>query len=149
MLEILVTLYALFTIYRVVLSILQINYIQRCKEPVVLPEAEFHNAAIVAIQKQKFEIIHNIFLFITVAIWSVWGASALASSLSGIEMVVVRDALLVALFLVIGAIINLPFDIYSKFVTSCLSHRRNSFKDEYKAGNCLFAGLCQDFRAET
>ena len=66
MLEILITLYALFTIYRVVLSILQINYIKRCKEPVVLPEAEFHNAAIVAIQKQKFEIIHNIFLFITI-----------------------------------------------------------------------------------
>lgn len=116
MLEILIALYALFTIYRIILSILQINYIKGCKEPVVLPEAEFNSAAVVSIQKQKFEIIHNIYLFITVAIWSVWGASALSSSLSGVEITVVKDALLVTLFLAIGAIINLPFEIYSKFV---------------------------------
>lgn len=116
MLEILITLYALFTIYRVVLSVLQINYIKRCKEPVVLPEAEFHNAAIVAIQKQKFEIIHNIYTLIIVVVWSVWGASALQSSLNAVESNLIKDALLVALFLAIGAIINLPFDIYSTFV---------------------------------
>ena len=51
MLEILIALYALFTIYRIILSILQINYIKGCKEPVVLPEAEFNSAAVVAIQK--------------------------------------------------------------------------------------------------
>ena len=40
----------------------------------------------------------------------------MSSSLSGVEITVVKDALLVTLFLAIGAIINLPFEIYSKFI---------------------------------
>lgn len=117
MLEILIALYALFTAYRVVLSVLQIKFINGCKEPVVLPAGEFESAALVAVQKQKFEITHNIFTLLTVIVWSVWGASALQLALSSlVESALIRDALLVTLFLGIGAVLNLPFDIYSTFV---------------------------------
>lgn len=116
MLEILIFLFALFTAYKVVLSILQIKFISGCTEPVVLSASEFQSAAQVAIAKQKFEIIHNIYTFIIVAIWSVWGANALQNSLSGVELNLVRDALLVTLFLAIGVVLNLPFEIYNTFV---------------------------------
>lgn len=116
MLWILIGLYGLLTIYRVVLSILQIKFIINAKEPVVLSANEFESAAKIAITKQKFEIAQNIYSFFIVALWSIWGVSAMQNSLGGVESALIKDSLLVTLFLAIMVVLNLPFEIYNTFV---------------------------------
>ncbi len=126
MIWILIFIYAAYTAWSVILSVLQIRFVnKRAAQPaVVLGENEFKNAAQIAIRNERFEIVNHIYGFFVLAVWSVWGVGYLQNAFySGDGVSVLIQSLLVVAFLLINWAINLPFDAYKTLIKD----RQNCF----------------------
>ncbi|ABK83248.1 M48 family metallopeptidase [Campylobacter fetus] len=117
MLEFLIGAYLIYTIYKITLSLIEINFINinSKKQAVVLSETDYKQAAKVAIINQKFSISNTVYSAILLIIWSIWGASFLQNMIAP-NGSIFENTLLVVVFLLTSAILQLPFDVYSSFV---------------------------------
>lgn len=117
MLEILIIAYVLYTIYIVTLSCLEINFVKQnmLKKAVVLNEDEYKNAAKIAIENQKFNIINSVYGAILVLIWSVWGVGFLQNLIAK-DNTILQNTIFVVVFFIILGILQLPFNIYKTFL---------------------------------
>ncbi|MBR8462675.1 M48 family metallopeptidase [Campylobacter sp. faydin G-105] len=113
----LIFLYLLYTLVRIYLCILDINFVKNesYKPAVVLSEDEYKNAAIIKIDNHKFEIIGALFHAFVFIIWATWGLRAL-SEITLTQNAMSENIIFVMSFLLINAVIELPFSLYESFV---------------------------------
>ena len=114
---ILTILYILYVVIKLTLSLLQINFIsQKAKDKaVILNEADYQNAAIVAISNQKFEIFTLFYHGIIFFCWISFGLSYLNGFVL-LNFDSFTDEILVMFFLVINVILDIPLSMYEDFV---------------------------------
>lgn len=114
---ILTILYILYVVIKLILSLLQINFIsQKAKDKaVILNEADYQNAAIVAISNQKFEIFTLFYHGIIFFCWISFGLSYLNGFVL-LNFDSFTDEILVMFFLVINVILDIPLSMYEDFV---------------------------------
>lgn len=117
MLQILIGIYFIYTIYKIFLSLLQIGFVKQNlnKPAVILAQDDYQKAGLLALANEKLSVISSIYQMILLIIWSAWGAGYLQSMIAP-NGLVWQNTLLVVAFLVISALLNLPFDIYEKFI---------------------------------
>ncbi|ANE35687.1 peptidase, M48 family [Campylobacter iguaniorum] len=117
MLQILIGIYFIYTIYKVFLSLLQIGFVKQNlnKPAVILAQDDYQKAGLLALANEKLSVISSIYQMILLIIWSAWGAGYLQSIIAP-NGIIWQNTLLVVVFLVISALLNLPFDIYEKFI---------------------------------
>ncbi|PAF49699.1 peptidase M48 [Helicobacter sp. 13S00401-1] len=104
----------LYTLPRITLSLLQIRYVRlkSTKPPIILEADDYKLAARYAISKQKYEVTEHVLNFIIFVVWIFFGLNALEHALSDLNLSTLFSAwLLVMIFFVINAIINLPLSI--------------------------------------
>jgi len=108
------TLYVLISIYT---SIMQIGYINQAKRKsaVLLSASEFLKAGNYAVAKEKLSIMNSFFDYFVFIAWMGFGLHALQDTIF-IENEIVLNIVVVMSFVVINAILSLPFGYYEKFV---------------------------------
>lgn len=116
MLYILISLYAIYTLFELVLHGLEFRFVKQRKDSqnVILDADEFKSAAAVTLEKLKFKIFSLIYSFFVLLFWLFLG-------LNFLKIIFESDGqssqiALFTCFLLINAIIALPLDIYEKFV---------------------------------
>lgn len=116
MLYILIAIYAIYTLYELVLHVLEFRFIKLRKEqnPVILDENEFKKAGEVSLARLKFKIFGLIYGFFALLFWLFFG-------LNFLKLIFESDGetsqiALFTCFLLLNAIISLPLDIYEKFI---------------------------------
>lgn len=106
--------FVIYLVYRITLSLLQINFVKEAlgKKALVLSEEAYKKAGELAIYNEKFSIFSSLYSFVLVLFWLTFGLSFLQvfpNSLLG-------NTALVMTFLLINSILELPLELYSKFV---------------------------------
>lgn len=117
----LVFLYIIYTIYKIFLSNLELNFVREKmnEKAVVLSEEDYKQAAKTAIINQKFSIFSDFYGLVVAVFWIVFGASFLQNFIyeSGVfKNEIFKATALVVAFLIINSLLSLPLDIYSSFV---------------------------------
>ena len=120
MLEILVGIYAIYTLLELVLHGLELGFIKKrmSGEAVILSKQQFIASANASIAKLKFKLFSLCYAFFVLIFWLFWGLGALRQllevsvDLSGI----LAQMLYFSLFLVVSELLSLPLEIYEKFV---------------------------------
>lgn len=117
----LVSLYITYTIYEIFLSTLQINFVKMKKnqKAVVLSDDDYQKAAFVSIVNEKFGIFTAIINLIIAIFWIIFGLKALQDLFLNLQIFqndILNQTAFVMAFLIINSILNLPLEIYSKFV---------------------------------
>nr|MBP3724362.1 M48 family peptidase [Campylobacter sp.] len=115
MIYILIGVFALYSVYKAFLSILQIKFISQnaTKKAVVLSQEDYEKAAIIAIKNEKFSLASNIFSFILLVFWSLCGANLLQNLFND---GLFGNTIFCVAFLVINSLFHIPFEIYERFV---------------------------------
>lgn len=113
MINILIFAFFVYTIYKICLNILEINFVKSKNEVVILDKDEFFKAKNNVIINQKFEIFTNIFSFFILVFWAIFGAKFLQSFFSDGFL---SQIIFILSFLIINSLISLPLDIYEKFI---------------------------------
>jgi len=114
----LTTLVAIYTIYvalSVYVSVMQIGYIaqMRLKTAVILKTADFMKAGVYAIKKERIQIASTIINYIAFIFWMGYGIRFLdewSITLDG----AMKNVVMVMSFIVLNALISLPFEYYEK-----------------------------------
>lgn len=102
-------LFVAYTAIKVFLELLELNYIKKEKNsPVILDEKEYKEAALIAITNLKFSIVQLIYSLLIALCWVLFGLKLLYFFGDGTFFVLA--------FLIIGALLNIPFSIYERFV---------------------------------
>ena len=115
----LIFLYALYTIYKISLDLLELSFIRaKLKEPaVVLSEEDYRKAGEVGAVNLKFNIFSHCFSFAVALIWILAGASALQRAIYDLAGDgIFAQSCFVTAFLIIGGAISFPLEIYKTFV---------------------------------
>ncbi|MCR4942132.1 MAG: M48 family metallopeptidase [Campylobacter sp.] len=117
MLSYLIFIYLFVAGFKIYLAIIDSNFIaeKSQEKPVVLSESEYKKSAIIQIQNHKFDIFSLIFDAFTFLLWAFFGLELLYKN------IVVNDTLgenvvFVMSFIIISALLELPFEIYEQFV---------------------------------
>lgn len=115
MIYILIGVFALYSVYKAFLSVLQIKFISQnaTKKAVVLSPEDYEKAAIIAIKNEKFSLASNIFSFILLVFWSLCGANLLQNLFND---GLFGNTIFCVAFLVINSLFHIPFEIYERFV---------------------------------
>ncbi|MSN96103.1 M48 family metallopeptidase [Campylobacter sp. FMV-PI01] len=117
MLIILISFFVVYAGIKVTLELIEIKFInsELLKEPVILEKDAFIRAGEISIINRKFEIFSLLYELIFIIIWLSFGLKFLY------EYIVKNGSILenltfVMSFVIISSFINLPLEIYSKFV---------------------------------
>lgn len=122
MLEILVAIYAVYTLSQLVLHALELDFVKKrmSGQAVILETEQFLTSANASLAKLKFKIFSLCYEFLVLIFWLFLGLGALRqlleTSFEAGMSTMFSQIIYFSLFLVIGAIISLPLDIYEKFV---------------------------------
>lgn len=122
MLEILVGIYAVYTLYEIVLHALELGFVKRrmSGQAVILESSEFVTSANASIAKLRFKIFSLCYGFVVLVFWLFLGLGALRqlceSAFDGGMSGTLSQVVCFMLFLVVGEIISLPLSVYEKFV---------------------------------
>jgi STE24 endopeptidase len=108
------TAYVLITIY---VSVMQIAYINQTKrnEPILLKRADFLKAGNYSVAKEKLKIVNTFLEFVLFMTWLSVGIQYLETTFIVFEPLY-KTLSVVLGFVIINAIIGMPFEWYSKFV---------------------------------
>ena len=117
MLMTIVTIYTLYVLINIYVSVMQIGYINiaKRKEPVLLSDTKFLIAGNYAVAKEKLSIVNSFVDYILFIAWMGFGISWLQSTVF-MENDALQNIAVVMSFLIIGSVISLPFSYYEKFV---------------------------------
>ena len=119
MLGFLIFIYIIYAIYKIFLANLQLNFVQTnlAKPAVILSEADYKKAGNVAITNLKFEIFSLIVGLVIAIFWLIYGVGALQSFIyAKFGTGVLAQSLFVMAFILLGAMIELPLEIYATFI---------------------------------
>jgi len=96
---------------------MQIGYVSQAKsqESVLLPSAEFVKAGEYAISKERINIVSTIVEFAVMIFWMSFGIAWLDGQFITLSPIM-HTILFVLGFIVLNALISLPFEVYQKFV---------------------------------
>ncbi len=116
MLITIMVLFTLYTLLKVYISVMQIGFVSKARmmTPVLMPAADYLKAGSYTIVKERFNIITSLVEYFSFVFWFAIGLEWLyhidpaATSTS-------HTILLVWIFLAVGYLISLPFDIYMTF----------------------------------
>lgn len=114
----LILIFAIYTIFKIALSILQIKFIKAelQEKAVILDEISYQQAGLVASENEKFSIASSLFSFATFLLWAVWGLSALQNAIVKDASDITQQSIFVLAFLIIQSILGLVLEAYEKFV---------------------------------
>jgi len=117
MLITIVSIYTIYVLVNIYVSVMQIGYINiaKRKKAVLLSESQFLVAGNYSVAKEKLSIVSSFVDYILFIAWMGFGIAWLEGNIL-LESDVMTNIVLVMSFLVIGSIISLPFDYYEKFV---------------------------------
>ncbi|MDO5045268.1 M48 family metallopeptidase [Campylobacter sp.] len=117
MFNFLIGLFIFYTVVKIYLAFLQINFISKesADKAVVLSEEEYKSAAKIAIANQKFQVFSLIYHAAIFAMWAFWGLKFLADV--ALKTGDISDNIVFVMsFLIISSILELPLGIYETFV---------------------------------
>ncbi|CZE49124.1 M48 family metallopeptidase [Campylobacter geochelonis] len=117
MLLFLITLFLLYTTLKILLELVEIKFIKNemKNEPVILEKEAFLEAGNIAVVNKKFDIISLIFEFFITVCWLSFGLKFLYNAFVT-DGLIMQNLLFVMSYIVISAVLSLPFDIYAKFI---------------------------------
>ena len=118
MIEIILGIYLVYTLFKLIISNLQIFHIRKKlnDKPLFLDKKDYQKAGNYAIINEQMSIIGSFIEAIMLVFWLFIGLAFLDIELSNIEDETIKSTIFILSFIVIGSILNIPFDIYSKFV---------------------------------
>lgn len=117
MIWILISIYFIYSLYKVTLSLLQLNFVKNAlkNKAVILSKEDFKEAGNVSIINEKFEIFNIIYSFVLLIFWSVYGAGKL-QTLCDFDNEILSNTIFCTSFLLINLVFSLPLEIYSSFI---------------------------------
>ncbi len=117
MLMTIVSVYTLYVLISIYVSVMQIGYINQAKrkKAVLLSDAEFLKAGNYAVAKEKLSIVNSFVDYILFIAWISVGIAFLSNNIF-FENEAIMNVAIVMGFIVINSIISLPFSYYEKFV---------------------------------
>ena len=117
MLTIAIGIYTLYILVHMYVSVMQIGYLSKAKNQsaVLLKPKEFIEAGNYAIAKERMGLLSTIVEFFVFVFWMSKGIQWLDGLFFGFSPTLHMVAFVLG-FIIIGAIISLPFDVYQKFV---------------------------------
>jgi len=112
-----VTIYSLFVLVSIYVSVMQIGYINKAKrqEAVLLSDAKFLVAGNYAVAKEKLSIISGIVDYFVFIVWIGFGVKYLQANIVFLDDAFTNIAIVMG-FVIINSVISLPFSYYEKFV---------------------------------
>lgn len=116
MLTIIMVIFSLYIVLKIYISIMQIGFVSKAKKmsPVLMPAADFLKAGNYVIAKERLSIISSAIEYITFVFWFGFGLEWLWS-IDPQSTAISHTIMLVWVFLALGYLISLPFDIYTTF----------------------------------
>jgi len=116
MLIFLIILFSIYTLYKAILSVLEINFTKNAlkNEPVVLDAANYQKAGLAKITNEKFSLFSDAYAFVIFIFWVIFGLQILGKFFD--ENSLFSQTLFVLSYLIIGILLALPLSIYEKFV---------------------------------
>ncbi len=116
MLNILITIYIFYTIFKIILNFLEIGEVKKHmhKQAIILSEKNYLHAANYKIASQKFEIISLIFELFVSIFWLSFGLKFLQKNIIS-DGGILENTAFVMSFFIISFIVSLPFEVYETF----------------------------------
>jgi len=116
MLEVLITIFTIYTFIKVYVSVMQIGFISDAKklEPVLLLPAKYQIAANYAIKKERLAIAESFVEYVVFLFW-VYGGFKYLQLAVGIDNGILSSVLFLFGFFAINYILTLPLEIYRVF----------------------------------
>ncbi|MBU0632262.1 M48 family metallopeptidase [bacterium] len=117
MLMIMISIYSLYVLVNLYVSVMQVGYISQAKKkaPILMECDEYVKAANYAIAKERLSIATTLIDFMAVLVWIGFGIAYLSDNLL-IQNEALKSVVVVLGFVLINSVISLPFSIYEKFV---------------------------------
>jgi STE24 endopeptidase len=117
MIEIIFYFYLAYAVFGIILSFLQISHIKSKLNgsPLFLNEKDYKKAGEYAIENEKVSIFSTFVEVLMLFMWLFFGLAFLEYKFINIDDEIIKSTALIMSFLIIGGILSLPFDIYSKF----------------------------------
>lgn len=117
MLMTIVTVYSIYVLISIYVSIMQIGYINEVKnkEAVLLSPSEFLKAASYSVAKEKLSIFTTFFDYLFFIAWMSFGISYLSNTIFFENEAVLNIAIVMG-FVIVNSILSLPVSYYEKFV---------------------------------
>ncbi|QFR49067.1 M48 family metallopeptidase [Sulfurimonas lithotrophica] len=117
MLMTIVTVYSIYVLISIYVSIMQIGYINEVKnkEAVLLSPSEFLKAASYSVAKEKLSIFTTFFDYLFFIAWMSFGISYLSNNIFFENEAVLNIAIVMG-FVIVNSILSLPVSYYEKFV---------------------------------
>ncbi len=121
--------FAIYIFIKIYISIMQIGFISQkiTEEPIILSSDNFIKAGQYAISKERINIISTIVEYFIFLFWIFYGFK-LSSEIFNQQNLIFQTIFIFSFF-IIGYIINLPFEIYQKFI---LDQKYGFNKSTYK-----------------
>ena len=116
MLEIILTLYSIYTFMKLYISVMQIGYIndEKRSDPVLMPAGKYLVAANYAVAKEKLSLIET-FVDYLMFVWWVLAGFSLLASLVHADNTIMQAVLFLFGFIAINFVVGLPFQLYQTF----------------------------------
>jgi STE24 endopeptidase len=116
MLEILISIFTLYILIKIYVSVMQIGYIsdKKQEDAILLSKTKYIISANYAIKKERLSIIESTIEYILFLFWVFGGFKWLQQTI-GIEDTILNNVLFIFGFFAINYIITLPLDIYKVF----------------------------------
>ncbi len=116
MLEVLITIFTIYTLLKVYVSVMQIGFISDAKklDPVLLLPAKYQIAANYAIKKERLTIAESFIEYVVFLFW-VYGGFKYLQQIVGIDNSILSSVLFLFGFFAINYILTLPLEIYRVF----------------------------------
>ena len=117
MIETILYFYIVYASIRVVVSYLQISHIKSTlnESAIFLSENDYKKAGEYAIENEKVSILSTFIEVFMLIAWVFFGLSFLEYKFIGLEDDILKSTALIMSFIIVGGVLSLPFDIYSKF----------------------------------
>ena len=117
MLSLAIGIYTVYILIHIYVSVMQIGYVSQAKsgESVLLPSEEFVKAGNYAISKERINIISTIVEYAVMIFWMSFGIAWLDGQFLSLSPIM-HTIFFVLGFVVLNALISLPFEVYQKFV---------------------------------
>ena len=117
MLEIILYLYIAYALINVTISYLQIIHIKSrlTENALFLKPDDYQKAGKYSIAKERMSIFSTLIEIIMLFAWLFFGLAFLESQFVFIEDEILKSTIIIMSFMIIGGVLSLPFEIYSKF----------------------------------
>lgn len=117
MLSIAIGIYTVYILISVYVSVMQIGYLSQAKKGknVLLNASEFVTAGEYAISKQRLGLVSTIIEFALLVFWMGYGISWLNAEFLSLSPTLHMITFVLS-FIIINSLVNMPFEIYQKFV---------------------------------